>query len=88
MLSQVKKGRFIGTILRDRLKKIREERQEKILKEGYQTRKRESEAISKDFLNIDLELRFDFLFFSVPAPLQNKNYLKLNSIRYNIRKKI
>jgi metal-responsive CopG/Arc/MetJ family transcriptional regulator len=50
-----KKSRFIALVLRDQLKKLRKEKQEKILKEGYQTRKRESEEISKDFSSIDLE---------------------------------
>jgi metal-responsive CopG/Arc/MetJ family transcriptional regulator len=50
-----KKSRFIAVVLRDQLKKLRKERQEKTLKEGYQTRKRESEEISKDFSSIDLE---------------------------------
>jgi metal-responsive CopG/Arc/MetJ family transcriptional regulator len=50
-----KKSRFIAFVLRDQLKKLRKERQEKILKEGYQTRKRESEEISRDFSSIDLE---------------------------------
>jgi metal-responsive CopG/Arc/MetJ family transcriptional regulator len=50
-----KKSRFIATTLRERLKKMRKERQEQILKEGYQTRKRENEEISKEFVPIDLE---------------------------------
>ena len=50
-----KKSRFIATTLRERLKKLREERQEKILKEGYQVRNGESLEISQDFINIDLE---------------------------------
>jgi metal-responsive CopG/Arc/MetJ family transcriptional regulator len=50
-----KKSRFIAAVLRDRLKKLREEKQKKILSEGYQTRKKESEEISQDYLSIDLE---------------------------------
>jgi metal-responsive CopG/Arc/MetJ family transcriptional regulator len=49
------KSRFIAVVLRDQLKRLRKDRQEKILKEGYQTRKRESEEISRDFSSIDLE---------------------------------
>ena len=50
-----KKSRFIAVVLRDQLKKLRKEKLEKILKEGYQTQKRESEEISRDFSSIDLE---------------------------------
>jgi len=49
------KSRFIATILRERLKKLREERMEQLLKEGYQTRLREGQEIAKDFENTDLE---------------------------------
>ena len=49
------KSRFIATILRERLKKLREERLEQLLKEGYQTRHREGQEITKDFENTDLE---------------------------------
>ena len=50
-----KKSRFIATTLRERLKKLQKERQEQILKEGYQTRAKENEEISKEFIPIDLE---------------------------------
>jgi metal-responsive CopG/Arc/MetJ family transcriptional regulator len=49
-----KKSRFIAGALRDQLKKLKNEKQEKILKEGYQVRKRESVEISQDFSSIDL----------------------------------
>jgi len=50
-----KKSRFIAAVLRDQLKKLRKERQEKILSEGYQTRRKEGDEISRDFSTIDLE---------------------------------
>jgi metal-responsive CopG/Arc/MetJ family transcriptional regulator len=50
-----KKSRFIALVLRDQLKKLRKEKQEITLKEGYQTRNREGEEISRDFSSIDLE---------------------------------
>lgn len=50
-----KKSRFIATTLRERLKKLREEQQEQILKEGYQARQKEHLEITTDFLNVDLE---------------------------------
>ncbi len=50
-----KKSQFIAMTLREKLKKMRRERQEQILKEGYQVRNGEGREISQDFFIIDLE---------------------------------
>jgi metal-responsive CopG/Arc/MetJ family transcriptional regulator len=49
------KSRFIATTLLEQLKKLREERLEQTLKEGYQARSTEGLEITEDFLNTDLE---------------------------------
>jgi metal-responsive CopG/Arc/MetJ family transcriptional regulator len=50
-----RKSRFIATILREQLKKLKDERLEQLLKEGYQTRHSELIEIVNDFEKIDLE---------------------------------
>jgi metal-responsive CopG/Arc/MetJ family transcriptional regulator len=50
-----KKSRFIATILKERLQKLRRERMNQLLKEGYRDRQKEHLEITYDFLNADLE---------------------------------
>jgi metal-responsive CopG/Arc/MetJ family transcriptional regulator len=50
-----KKSRFIATLLRERLKQLRDEKMEQLLKEGYQTRKKENQEITQDFISTELE---------------------------------
>lgn len=50
-----KKSRFITETLKERVKKIEEDKLQKILEEGYKRRKEESLSISRDFESIDLE---------------------------------
>lgn len=49
------KSRFIAETLKDRIKRIEQEELQKILEEGYKTRKEESLSIAKDFEPIDIE---------------------------------
>jgi len=50
-----KKSRFIAETLKERVKKIEEDKLQKMLEEGYKSRKEESLSISRDFESIDLE---------------------------------
>ena len=50
-----KKSRFIAETLKERVKKIEEDKLQKMLEEGYERRKEESLSISRDFKSIDLE---------------------------------
>jgi len=50
-----KKSRFIAEALKERVKKIEEDKLQKMLEEGYKKRKEESLSISRDFESIDLE---------------------------------
>jgi len=50
-----KKSRFITETLKERVKKIEEDKLQKMLEEGYKKRKEESLSISRDFESIDLE---------------------------------
>ena len=50
-----RKSRFIASTLQERLKKLRTERLEALLKEGYQAGIREGEEIAHDFEKADLE---------------------------------
>jgi metal-responsive CopG/Arc/MetJ family transcriptional regulator len=50
-----KKSRFIAETLKERVKKIEEDKLQKMLEEGYERRKEESLSISRDFETIDLE---------------------------------
>ena len=50
-----KKSRFIAETLKERVKKIEEDKLQKMLEEGYEKRKEESLSISRDFESIDLE---------------------------------
>ena len=49
-----KKSQFIATLLRERLKQLREEKMKQLLMEGYQARHRKNQEITQDFLNTDL----------------------------------
>ena len=50
-----KKSQFIATLLRERLKQLRDEQMEQLLEEGYQARLKENQEIAQDFINIDKE---------------------------------
>ena len=50
-----KKSRFIAETLKERVKKIEEDKLQKMLEEGYKRRKEENLSISRDFESIDLE---------------------------------
>ena len=50
-----KKSRFITETLKERVKKIEEDKLQKMLEEGYKTRKEESLSIAKEFEPVDLE---------------------------------
>jgi len=50
-----KKSQFIAETLRQRIKKIQNERLQKLLEEGYKARKEESLTLAKEFEHIDLE---------------------------------
>jgi len=50
-----KKSRFIAEALKERVKKIEEDKLQKMLEEGYKRRKEESLSISRDFESIDLD---------------------------------
>ena len=50
-----KKSRFIAETLKERVKKIEEDKLQKMLEEGYKRRREESLSISRDFESIDLE---------------------------------
>jgi len=50
-----KKSRFIAETLKERVKKIEEDKLQKMLEEGYKRRKEESLSVSRDFESIDLE---------------------------------
>jgi len=50
-----KKSRFIAETLKERIKKIEEDKLQKMLEEGYKRRKEESLSISRNFESIDLE---------------------------------
>ena len=50
-----KKSRFIAETLKERVKKIEEDKLQKMLEEGYKRRKEESLSISRDFESIDLK---------------------------------
>ena len=49
------KSSFIAEALKQRIKQMKEEELNKILKEGYKERKQESLLIAKDFEPVDLE---------------------------------
>jgi metal-responsive CopG/Arc/MetJ family transcriptional regulator len=50
-----KKSQFIAKTLSQRIEKIREEKLNKILEEGYKARKQESLSIAKEFEAVDME---------------------------------
>jgi metal-responsive CopG/Arc/MetJ family transcriptional regulator len=50
-----KKSHFITETLKERVKRIEENKLQKMLEEGYKRRKEESLSISRDFESIDLE---------------------------------
>jgi metal-responsive CopG/Arc/MetJ family transcriptional regulator len=50
-----KKSQFIAETLRQRLEKIRHEKIQKALAEGYSLMKNESRFLSKEFESIDIE---------------------------------
>jgi metal-responsive CopG/Arc/MetJ family transcriptional regulator len=50
-----KKSRFIADSLRDRLERLRAEKLQALLKEGYQARFQEGKEITQDFEETDLE---------------------------------
>jgi len=50
-----KKSRFITETLNERVRKIEEDKLQKMLEEGYKTRKEESLSIAKEFEPVDLE---------------------------------
>ena len=50
-----KKSHFITETLKERVKRIEEDKLQKMLEEGYERRKEESLSISRDFETIDLE---------------------------------
>jgi metal-responsive CopG/Arc/MetJ family transcriptional regulator len=50
-----KKSRFITETLKERVKKIEEDKLQKMLEEGYKTRREESLSIAKEFESVDLE---------------------------------
>ncbi len=50
-----KKSRFIAAALKERLKKMRKERIDQLLKEGYLSCQKEHMEITNDFLSADLE---------------------------------
>ena len=49
------KSRFIAQTLMERIKRNKQEELQKILEEGYKTRKKESLSIAKDFEPVDIE---------------------------------
>jgi len=49
------KSRFIAQTLMERIKRNKQEELQKILEEGYKTRKEESLSIAKDFEPVDIE---------------------------------
>ena len=49
------KSRFIAETLRKRIQEIEEQKLHQMLEEGYKERKRESQAISREFEPADLE---------------------------------
>jgi len=55
LVASRKKSRFIAETLKERVKKIEEDKLQKMLEEGYERRKEESLSISRDFESIDLE---------------------------------
>jgi len=50
-----KKSKFIAETLRQRIERIRHEKLQEILIEGYKARKNESQSLAKEFESIDLE---------------------------------
>jgi len=48
------KSRFIAETLRKRIQEIEEKRLQQLLEEGYKARKKESQAIAKEFEPADL----------------------------------
>ena len=50
-----KKSRFIADALRKSIEKIRQERLEKLLEEGYKATSQEGQLIAKEFESSDLE---------------------------------
>ena len=50
-----KKSHFIAESLKERVKRIEEDKLQKMLEEGYKTRKEESLSIAKEFEPVDLE---------------------------------
>ena len=50
-----KKSHFITESLKERVKRIEEDKLQKMLEEGYKTRKEESLSIAKEFEPVDLE---------------------------------
>jgi CopG family transcriptional regulator/antitoxin EndoAI len=55
IVGQRRKSKFIASTLQERLKKLRSERLEVLMKEGYQAGIREGEEITRDFEKADLE---------------------------------
>ncbi len=49
------KSRFIAETLRKRIQEIEEQKLQQMLEEGYKARKRESQAIAREFEPADLE---------------------------------
>jgi len=50
-----KKSRFIAETLQQRIERIQHEKLQKMLEEGYKTRKKESHSLAKEFESVDLE---------------------------------
>ena len=50
-----KKSHFITETLKERVRQIEEDELQKMLEEGYKTRKEESLSIAKEFEPVDLE---------------------------------
>jgi len=50
-----RKSRFIAETLRKRIQEIEEQKLQQLLQEGYKARKKESQAIAREFEPADLE---------------------------------
>ena len=50
-----KKSRFIAEALRQRIKKIQEEKMQRLLEEGYRARREEGLSVAEAFQSADLE---------------------------------
>ena len=55
LVASRKKSRFITETLKERVRQIEEDELQKMLEEGYKTRKEESLSIAKEFEPVDLE---------------------------------